>query len=361
MNPYHYAVIMAGGVGSRFWPASRSTHPKQFLDLLGTGRSLLQSTFDRFHRFIPQRNIYIVTNQQYIELVKQQLPELQPEQILVEPSMRNTAPCIAYASHVIHHKNPRACIVASPADHLILDATAYANDILLALEFVTKQANIVTLGIAPTRPDTGYGYIQFKEDPDRQDNKLFKVKTFVEKPSQEIAHSFLASGDYVWNSGLFIFSAQTMLEAFAVHMPDLHELFAKYEAVAGTKREIAFINNVYAKCKNISIDFGVMEKAQNVYVIRSSFGWSDLGTWNSLYQQMDKDKHGNVVQGLSLALKSNGNIVYGAKNKLIVLNGVRDMVVIDMPDVLLVCDRNDEQFIREIVSEVKKQQGDRYV
>jgi mannose-1-phosphate guanylyltransferase len=352
---------MAGGVGSRFWPASRAAKPKQFHDLLGTGRSLLQATYDRFQRFVPARNIYVVTNQQYVDLVREQLPELSQGQVLAEPSMRNTAPCIAYATHVIHNKNPRACIVSSPADHLILDSHAYANDILLALEFASKADNIVTLGIRPTRPDTGYGYIQLLDERENETNRLFKVKTFVEKPSHEIAVSFLNSGDYVWNSGLFIFSAQTMLEAFAAYLPDLHELFSKYDSVAGTKRENAFINNVYAKCKNISIDFGVMEKAQNVYVIRSSFGWSDLGTWNSLYQQLDKNKHGNVVHGQSIEMRSTGNIVYGDKSKLIVLNGVKDMVVIDMPDVLLVCDRNDEQFIREIVAEVKKQHGDRFV
>ncbi len=360
MNPNQYVVIMAGGIGSRFWPASRNTNPKQFHDLLGTGRTLLQSTWDRFQRFMPEKNIYVVTHVSYLDLVRKQLPALRPENLLLEPSQRNTAPCIAYATHAIMHTNPRAQVVVSPADHLILDSQAFANDTLRSLQFVEKHSVVVTLGITPTRPDTGYGYIQYLEEATDMP-ALFRVKTFTEKPSQEIALRFLESGDFLWNSGLFIFSGQTMLDALAEHMPDLNELFAKYDSVVGTKKEAAFINNVYSKCKNTSIDLGIMEKADNVFVIKSEFGWSDLGTWNSVYQQLPKDTNQNVVMGNATIYRAWGNMVRSQPGKMIVLNSVKDLIVVDMEDVLLICDRNDEQYIREIVADLKKRQGEKYL
>lgn len=350
---------MAGGIGSRFWPVSRASYPKQFHDLLGTGRSMLQATADRFARLVPTENIYVVAHQHYTSLVREQLPQLQPHQILAEPAARNTAPCIAYATYKILAADPKASIVVSPSDHLILNQAAFEADVELGLAAVHDHPVIVTLGIHPTRPDTGYGYIQYKED-EQLSERVHRVKTFVEKPILDMAKTFVASGDFVWNSGLFLFSAKTMTQALAAHLPDLADLFQGFGKALTSKKETAFVAGVYAKCKNISIDIGVMEKASNIYLIRADLGWSDLGTWNSLYQQMPKDTQHNASVGEVLYFESQGNIVRSLPGRPVVLRGVKDLIVVQMDDVLLICDRHDEQSIREITAEMNRRYGDRF-
>ncbi|MDQ3101870.1 MAG: mannose-1-phosphate guanylyltransferase, partial [Bacteroidota bacterium] len=277
-----WCVIMAGGIGSRFWPMSRSAYPKQFLDFLGLGRTLLQQTYDRFLEICPPENILVVTNAQYAAIVKEQLPALSDHQILPEPSRRNTAPCVAYANHVIAARDPEACIIVAPSDHLVLKEEAFRETVRLAVELASKNDRLVTLGILPSRPDTGYGYIQFT-DAETPHARIKKVKTFTEKPDHETAQSFIDSGDFVWNAGIFIWSLKSIRKAFKEHLPDLETRFEEGSGIYGTSSEHAFIEGAYADCPNISVDYGIMEKAKNVYTIVSDFGWSDLGTWGSLY------------------------------------------------------------------------------
>ena len=357
MNKNHFVVIMAGGVGSRFWPMSRNHYPKQFQDILGTGKTLLQETYSRFRSYIPAENIYIVTNVIYQDLVSRQLPELYKSQILLEPVGRNTAPCVAYAAMKIHQKNANAVIVVTPSDHLVIHTDLFRNDIELALNSCEKSDIIMTLGISPTRPDTGYGYIQYID----QNNAPFKVKTFTEKPSVEIAKTFLESGDFVWNSGLFIFNSKCIIDSFKKYLPEMYELFYNIRKSFHTPEEYDLIASIYPKCKNISMDYGIMEKADNVYVIRSDFGWSDLGTWASLYEQSTKDDYQNVISENTILNDSSGNIVKAPKEKLVVLEGIKDTIIIDNPDILLVCNINKEQNVREIVARVRKEKGEQFV
>ena len=278
---------MAGGIGSRFWPMSRSNFPKQFHDILGTGKTLIRMTFERFSGFLPPENIFVVTNARYLSLVQEQLPELALHQILPEPIGRNTAPCINYAFAKIGSKNPKATIFVAASDHLILDEPAFLKDAALALKVCSERSYIMTLGIQPSRPDTGYGYIQYIEENDL--DPYHKIKTFTEKPELEIAKSFIRSGDFLWNSGMFVFSVNTISAAFEKYLPDMFELFAGIKGSYFTDAEAAAIEDVYLKCKNVSIDIGIMEHAGNVYVIPSDCGWSDLGTWGSMYEHMEKD------------------------------------------------------------------------
>lgn len=358
-NPNHYVVIMAGGIGSRFWPMSRTPHPKQFLDILGTGKSLLQQTWERSKKIVPVENILVVTNAQYRGLVKEQLNGIKPSQILLEPARRNTASCIAYAAFRIKAKNPDACMVVAPSDHLILKEKEYSDLILKALHQVEQEDALITLGITPTRPDTGYGYIQFENCGL---DGICKVKTFTEKPDLEMAKELVASGEFLWNAGIFIWSVKSILTAFEQLMPDTYQLFHEGEDLFGTRQEKKFIDVAYTQCTNISIDYGVMEKAKNVYTLAADIGWSDLGTWGSLYSFSEKDENGHVIQGKNvLTYQSKNCIVNVPKNKLVVLEGMEDMIVVENDDILLICKQEDEQQIKRIVNDVKVTKGEKFV
>lgn len=351
---------MAGGIGSRFWPMSRSNYPKQFLDILGTGKTLIQSTFERFAAFIPQENIYVVTSAEYVNIVKHQLPDLPLQNILGEPSRKNTAPCIAYISFKLHQMDPNATMIVAPADHLILDNIAFNKVCLEALSFVNKHNALITLGIKPTYPNTGYGYIQY-EQHEVSDN-VYKVKTFTEKPNLELAKAFMASGEFLWNAGIFVWQVKNIIAAFEKHLPEMYEVFLAEKTRFNTPDEHVALLEIYPLCTNISIDFGIMEKADNVYLIPASFGWSDLGTWNSAYENLEKDYLGNAVAGNEvMVFDSHNNMVHAQKDKLVLLQGMEDYIVVDTDDVLLICKKEKEQEIKEYVAEVKRNKGDKYL
>ena len=354
---------MAGGIGARFWPMSRTSHPKQFIDILGTGETLIQQTFSRFKKICPKENIYIVTNDIYFDLVRQQVPEMQPDQILLEPSRRNTAPCIAYANFRILDRDPEARIVVAPSDHIILREDIFTANIKSALEAATDHDWLLTLGIKPSRPDTGYGYIQFLEGTVYpQDPQIRRVKTFTEKPNLDLALTFLKCGDFLWNSGIFVWSVKTIMKAFEEHLPEVDVLFRKGMKIYNTPREKKFISDTYTVCKSISIDYGVMEKASNVYVLAADFGWSDLGTWGSLFENRPKDKSSNAVVGKNVILYDSSNcIVNMPTDKVVVLEGLNDYIVVDSDNVLLVCRKADEQQIRQFVNDVRLEKGEKYV
>ena len=358
----NFAVIMAGGIGSRFWPMSKTAYPKQFHDVLGTGRTLIQMTFDRSKDICPDENIFVVTNEIYKELVLEQLPGISDQQVLCEPSRRNTAPCIAYACYKIRDLNPNANVVVAPSDHLILKEAVYTETINTAIEQARANSSLVTLGIKPSRPDTGYGYIQFIEDDATVSEGVKKVKTFTEKPQLELANEFLNSGDFYWNSGIFIWTLESIIAAFEAHLPEVDALFKEGEGKYNTGEERAFINEIYPVCKNISIDYGIMEKAKNVYIVLSDFGWSDLGTWGSLYTHIEHDKKENAVVGKNVMLyDSENNIVKVPNEKLVVIQGLTDYIVVESDDTLLICKKEDEQKIKQFVSDIKTNKGDQYV
>jgi mannose-1-phosphate guanylyltransferase len=359
-NNHHYVAIMAGGIGSRFWPMSRTDYPKQFLDILNTGKTLIQSTFDRFARFIPEENIFVVTSEGYRDLVKQQLTRIRPENILCEPSRKNTAPCVAYISYKLLQSDPEANMICAPADHLILDEAAFEQTCLSALEFTSNIKSLVTLGIKPTNPNTGYGYIQFEQLS--VSNNVYKVKTFTEKPDRDLARTFVASGDFLWNAGIFVWQAKHIVAAFEKHLPEIHDVFDAEKEQFNTNEESAAIERIYPQCVNISIDYGIMEKADNVFVIPSSFGWSDLGTWASAYENLEKDYLENAVAGNHvIVFDASRNMVHAGPNKLLVLQGLEDYIIVDTTDVLLICKKDKEQEIKEYVAEVKRNKGDRFI
>jgi len=359
-NKNNYVAIMAGGIGSRFWPVSRTQYPKQFLDLLGTGKSLIQWTYNRFKNICPKENIYLITNQAYMATLKKQIPEISDDNIISEPSRKNTAPCAAYFAHKMMALNPNANIIMSPADHLIMDEQAFERTTQEALEFVANHNALLTLGIKPTRPDTGYGYIQY--DTEQELDKVYKVKTFTEKPSLELARTFLKSGDFLWNSGIFVWNVNTIYNAIEKHLPEMHEVFAQAKDVYNTATEHDVINSLYPQCTNISIDYGIMEKAKNVYVIPSYFGWSDLGTWESAYENSEKDYLGNAVYGDNvMVIDATECMIKAPNDKLVVLQGLENFIVVDTPDVLLICERNREQQIKEYVAEVKRNKGEKFL
>jgi len=352
---------MAGGIGSRFWPLSKTERPKQFLDILGTGRTLLQQTYDRFNKIMPPDQIYIVSNLEYKELITSQLPDLPEENILLEPLRRNTAPCIDYANFRIFMKEPNARIVVAPSDHLIMKEEEFLRYVKQALDFVTVNDALLTMGIVPSRPETGYGYIQSieKEVKGYESTGLRKVKTFTEKPDLKLAKVFLDSGDFYWNSGIFFWSLKTIMQSFASHLPEIHNLFLEGEGIYGTSEEENFIKKTYGSCRNISIDYGVMEKADNVFVLVSDFGWSDLGTWGSLYEQLAKNEFQNSVTGKHVFMyESSGNIVNVQDDKLVVLQGLSDYIVVQNDNIILVCKREEEQKIKQYVNEIKTEIGD---
>jgi mannose-1-phosphate guanylyltransferase len=360
MNRHQYVVIMAGGIGTRFWPMSRTNFPKQFLDILNIGKTLIQTTFDRFATFIPLDNIYVVTSEEYVNIVKKQLPKLPLQNILAEPSRKNTAPCIAYISFKLSLLDPQALLIVAPADHLISDNIAFTKVCLEALSFVKKHNALITLGINPTYPNTGYGYIQY-EQPSVTDN-VYKVKTFTEKPNLELAKTFISSGEFLWNAGIFVWQVKNIIIAFEKYLPEVYDLFASQKEKFNTPDEEAALLEIYPFSTSISIDFGIMEKADNVYVIPSSFGWSDLGTWNSAYENLQKDTKANAVTSNNVMLMDTGNcIVHTPENKLVVLQGLDNFIVVDTGDVLLVCRKEKEQEIKEFVGDVKRQKGDKFL
>ena len=352
----NYCVIMGGGIGSRFWPFSRESYPKQFLDFFGTGRSLLQMTFDRFSKIIPIENIYIVTNEQYASLVKEQLPELGKSQILLEPARRNTAPCIAYAAYHIKACNPNANIVVAPSDHLILKEDIFLKDVQKSLDFVKDNNALVTLGIKPSRPETGYGYIQ---SSDIMLGEFTKVKTFTEKPDLELAKVFMESGEFFWNSGLFVWNVNTILEAFSKFLPDISLRFDLGKEKFNTAEERDFIAENFPYCLNISIDYGIMEKADNVYMLCVDFGWADLGTWGSLFDLAKKDEQNNaLLKSEAIMYEINGNIVaLDNPKRLTVIQGINDCIVAESGNVLLICKKEDEQRIKQFVADAQMKYG----
>ena len=354
---------MAGGIGSRFWPMSRTSHPKQFMDILGTGQTLLQQTYDRFLRLCPKENIYIVTNESYIGLVKEQIGDINMNNILSEPARKNTAPCVAYACYKIAQMNPAAVTVIAPSDHLILKEDTFVKAIKSCYKKAESEDCLVTLGIRPSRPDKGYGYIQYTEPvKNEKDKRMKKVKTFTEKPDLDMAKFFMQSGDFLWNSGIFIWTVKSIINAFEKYCPEIDSIFKEGNNVYNTPKEAAFINNVYSNCKNISIDYAIMEKADNVYVRSSVIGWSDLGTWGSLYDHIKQDKAGNAIVGMNvMAYDSNNCIVNVPKDKLVIMQGLDDYIVVESDGILLICKKEDEQQIRTFVNDVKVRKGEKFV
>ncbi len=344
----NYCIIMAGGVGSRFWPFSRNNRPKQFLDFFGTGRSLLQMTFDRFRRVVPAENILIVSNVIYKDMILEQLPEIKPNQVLLEPHRRNTAPCIAYAVHRIKSITDKANIIVAPSDHLIMKENDFIQTLETGIEFIRTHDCLLTLGIKPSRPETGYGYIQIEEG----EGALRKVKTFTEKPNAELAQIFYETGEFFWNSGIFLWNLQTIDTAFKTLLPEVDSRFAAGSAVYNTDKEQEFIDSIYPTCMNISIDYGIMEKAENVHVLCSDFGWTDLGTWGSLYEMSEKDEQQNVtLKCNTLFYESEQNIVALPQGKLAVVEGLSGYLIAESDNVLLICKKDEEARIRQFVND----------
>ena len=355
MNKNNYAVIMAGGIGSRFWPMSKSSFPKQFLDILGTGETLIQQTFNRLERICPPENILIVTNTNYKNLCLEQLPNVVESNILCEPAMRNTAPCVAYAAFKIQSMNEDANMIIAASDHIILKEDEFVRVTNDCLDIVAKNDVLLTLGITPSRPDTGYGYIQFSEDNLFGSKKARKVKTFTEKPNQELALNFLDSGDFLWNSGMFIWSAKSIALAYRKHLRDMHDIFDEGKQFYNTINEKEFIDRVFPACKNISIDYGIMEKSDNVYVYPADFGWSDLGTWGSLYSHLELDEYRNTIQGNNVMMyDSSDNLVKVSDDKLVVLQGLQGYIVVENEGTILICKKEDEQKIKQFVADLKQ-------
>ena len=358
MNKNYYAVIMAGGVGSRFWPISTQQFPKQFHDMLGTGSTLIQKTVNRFETLIPSENILIATNKTYENIIKEQLPAITTKQILLEPAMRNTAPCILYSAFKIYEENPNGILIIAPSDHWIEDEHEFIKNVQTAFDFCAENDALLTLGIKPSEPNTGYGYIKF--NPSK--NTIKKVTDFTEKPNLETAEQFLKSGDYLWNAGIFVWSAKSILKAFKTHLPEMYTLFSKGEDSYNKASETDFIEKNYTFSENISIDFGIMEKAENVYILPVEFGWNDLGTWGSLYNKLAKDKDQNATIGENVIYRdSKNNMVRTRSGKRVVIQGLNDFIVIEKDDVLLICPQNQEQEIKQITLVVKTEFGEEFV
>lgn len=358
MNNHFYVVIMAGGVGSRFWPYSRNDHPKQFLDVMGVGSSLLQLTYQRFLQVSPPENIYVVTSQDYYELVKSQLPDMTDDQILLEPARKNTAPCIAYASYKIARKDPEATMVVTPSDHAILKEKIFIKAINKSLNHAFREDILITLGIHPNRPETGYGYIQYHID---NGSEFKKVKTFTEKPQLDLAKKFIESGEFVWNAGIFVWNVKSINKAFQEFLPEIAESFESISDSYYSPKEKKAIQRAYSHFKIISIDYGVMEKAENVYVLLGDFGWSDLGSWSSLHDIKKKDTNNNVIEANVLLYGTKDSLILGESKKLIVAQGLEDYLVADTGDVLLICKKDIESEMRRIIKDVKSKKGENFI
>ena len=362
-HKHNYAVIMAGGIGERFWPMSTTARPKQFLDILGTGKSLIRQTYERFLSVIPPENIFVITNKRYQSLVLEHIPGISPDRVISEPTRKNTAPCIAYASWKIQSMDPAACLVFAPSDHVILQEQEFSRIISLGLQAARAKNWLITLGITPHRPDTGYGYIQYQAGkPWPVNENMKKVKTFTEKPNLELAESFLKSGDFLWNSGIFIWSAGAIQEAFEKYQPEISFVFREGEGKYNTLGESPFIETAFEACKSISIDYAIMEKAENVFVIAADFGWSDLGTWGSLHAIQQKDANENAVAGKNVMLYDVKNCVVNVPtNKLVVLQGLEDFIVSEADHSLLICRKSNEQEIRRFITDIRLKKGEKFV
>lgn len=359
MQNDRYCIIMAGGVGSRFWPISRNSRPKQFLDILGTGKSFIRQTYERFSGMILPENFLVVTNAKYKDMVLEHIPELREDQVLCEPLGRNTAPCIAYAAYKLKKLNPNSSMVVTPSDHLVLNGQEFTKIITEGFEFAENNDSLVTVGIKPTRPDTGYGYIQI--DPADQKGTLNRVKTFTEKPTLEVAKAFVESGEFFWNSGIFIWKTKDIINEFQSHLPEIDQLFTSIDSSYNTGDEREAINKIYPECRNISIDYGIMEKAENVYVRCGDFGWSDIGTWGSLYTFSQKDEESNAVSGEALTYNTQGCVINLPEGKIAVIQGMKDFIIADTEDALLICPKKDEQDIRRFVEDIKLKKGTDYI
>ncbi|MEA1785935.1 mannose-1-phosphate guanylyltransferase [Arenibacter sp. GZD96] len=358
MNKNYYAVIMAGGVGSRFWPISTAAHPKQFHDMLGTGDTLIQKTFKRLNTFVPTSNIFILTNERYNDIVLEQLPMVQPQQVVLEPAMRNTAPCILYAALKIQKINPNAVMVVAPSDHWIEDETAFATDVEQCFEFCTSENVLCTLGITPTFPNTGYGYIEYEQG---KPNGLRKVHQFREKPDYENAKAFIAQGNFLWNAGIFMWSVKTILNAFKQHQPQQFQLFEAGMAYYNTDKEAQFITENYPLAANISIDYAILEPSDAIYVLPARFDWNDLGTWSSLYDKLAKDEHRNaIVNSAVLCEDAHGNMIRSSKGKIVIVDGLHDYIIVDKEEVLLIYPKSKEQEIKNVVANVKNTFGEKF-
>ncbi|MFT4734900.1 MAG: mannose-1-phosphate guanylyltransferase [Algoriphagus sp.] len=343
----NYVVIMAGGVGTRFWPFSRQRFPKQFHDVLGTGRTLIQQTADRFQGICPQENIYVVSGEEYKDLILEQLPFLTEEQVLCEPGRRNTAPCIGYASYKIQKKNPHANIVVAPADHIILKEEEFKKRVNIAIDYASQNDALLTLGIKPTHPNTGYGYIQFIED----ETEVNRVKAFTEKPNLELAKKFIESGDYTWNAGIFVWSVASITLAFAKYLPEMADAFNAAQKDFYTPKEKDSLVASYFRCRSVSIDNAIMERADNVFMVKSDIGWSDLGTWRSMYDNSELDENKNALEGKVLTYDTHGCVVKTPKNKLVVLSGLEGYIVSEFDNVLMICKLEDEQKVKQFVAD----------
>lgn len=358
MNKNYYAILMAGGVGSRFWPVSTQDFPKQFHDMLGTGDTLIQKTFQRLSHLIPKENILILTNERYNDLVLEQLPEVEQKQVVLEPAMRNTAPCILYASLKIQKKNPDAVMIVAPSDHWIEDEATFSKNVQDAFNFCEDNDALMTLGIQPTFPNTGYGYIEFDKT---NTSNIKSVNQFREKPDYETAKGFIAQGNFLWNAGIFMWSVKSAVNAFKNNQPKLFELFEKGIRDYNTNSESDFIKENYPKAENVSVDYAIMEKSSNVYVIAAEFDWNDLGTWGSLYDKLDKNNTGNaIVNARTLTEDASGNMIKTANNKIVVVDSLNDYIIVDKEDVLLIYPKTKEQDIKKTLQKVKDKFGEKY-
>ncbi len=355
LNKNHYAVIMAGGVGSRFWPMSKKTMPKQFHDLLGTGQTLIQKTFSRLAKIVPEKNIFILTNTAYTQLVKEEIPTITARQIIPEPAMRNTAPCILLAALKIKKENPNASMLVAPSDHWIEDEEAFAQDVHTAFK-ASQEDLLMTLGIKPTFPNTGYGYIEYNN---AAKNPIKPVEKFTEKPDYQTARTFFEAGNYLWNAGIFIWKVTTILNAFQTHLPQMYTLFSAGESSFNTPQEINFINSEYQKAENVSIDYGIMEKARRVAVLPASFDWNDLGSWGSLYDKMDKNEEGNVIINARAYLEdAQNNIISVPHGKVVVIEGLSNYIIVENENILLIHPKEKEQEIKLVRQKVQEKFGD---
>ena len=351
-NKNYYAILMAGGVGSRFWPVSTSKFPKQFHDMLGTGDTLIQKTFSRLSNLIPKENIFILTNEAYNDLVLEQLPEVSQKQVVLEPAMRNTAPCILYASLKIQKENPNAVMIVAPSDHWIEDEQAFTANVKEAFDYCSENDALMTLGVQPTFPNTGYGYIEFDN---KTDAPIKEVNQFREKPDYATAKQFIAQGNFLWNAGIFIWSAKSVVTAFKNFQPSLYTLFETGIEIYNSPGEAKFIKENYPKAEDISVDYAIMESAKNVYVSKATFDWNDLGTWGSLYEKLEKDSDNNAcVNAKLLAEDATGNMIRTTTDKLVVVDGLKDYIVVDKEDVLMIYPKSKEQDIKQVVNKVKK-------
>lgn len=355
MNKNYYAVLMAGGVGSRFWPISTTAYPKQFHDMLGTGDTLIQKTFKRLSKFIPVENILILTNERYNDLVLEQLPNIRQEQVVLEPAMRNTAPCILYAALKIQKMNPDAVMIVAPSDHWIEDEEAFSKDVIACFDKCSEENVICTLGIKPTFPNTGFGYIEYNNAHNAQ---LKSVLQFREKPDYETAKDFIRQGNFLWNAGIFMWSVNTIIKAFEKYQPEQYSLFHSGLEYFNTNQEMDFINDNYPKADNVSIDYAILEPSKNIFVLPATFDWNDLGTWGSLYDKLDKDDNNNALVNCQiLAEDAQGNMIHSPKGKIVVIEGLKDYIVVDKEEVLLIYPKSKEQDIKKILTKVKDKFG----